>query len=156
MATKPEHVGLVPDPDFCIVLFDHGFPQKTKFYWTTNGLITAKQEEMWVLLTAEELEANGLAPGDKKVFAAPICEEFMRLTPMQYFVGWARFGFIFIDVSKTTFEHNPAEGNKPASVAIAYNRIKEADAMSAPNCWAKGFCFLLLKGWMKFNAPKKD
>lgn len=154
MSTRPEHAGLVPDPDFCIVLFDHGFPQKTKFYWTASGILTAKQEEVWVLLSADELEAHGLEPGKGKVFAAPICEEFMRLTPLQYYVGFARFGYIFIDITKTTMEKEAiVEGKAHQAVGVSFFRIKEADAATAANCWAKGFCYLLIKKMMQISKP---
>ncbi len=172
MSTNAEHTRLVPDPDFCVVLFQHGFPQKTRFYWATSGILNAKQEDIWVLLTIDELEANGLAPGMGNCFAAPVAEEFMCVVPMQYFVTFARFGYIFVDITKTTIskeepmpeivkvpnmaEDTEALKKKVVGVGISFFRIKEADSNTAANCYAKALCYLLIKKMMSFKAPKEN
>lgn len=153
--TNREQLGLVPDPDFCVVLAEHKFPQKTKFYWAASPLITENQEDIWFLLTADELDAANLSPGNGLCFAAPVSEDFMRLCPPQYFVTFARFGFIFVDIIKTTITKEEAEGEKPAAIGISFFRVKEADANTAANCWAKGLLYLLLKQIMAFSAPKE-
>lgn len=148
--TAAEHLGLVPDPDYCVLLREHGFPQDTKFFWATSGIVNIKQEDIWLLLSKDELEANGLEPGAGQCFAAPVCEEFMKFTPLQYFVTFARFGYIFVDIVKTTTTTEKT-GEKSENTAVAFYRIKEADSQTAANCWAKGFCYLLLKKMMSFK-----
>ena len=150
--TNIEHLGLVPDPDFCVVLKEHNFPQTTRFFWVTSGILTAKQEEVWVLATADDLEIHGLKPGDRECFAAPVVEEFMKVTPPSHYVMHTRFGYIFVDLTRTKFSENTLDKTK--NVSIAFFRIKEVDDARAVNCFAKGICYLLMKKEMAFKAPE--
>lgn len=153
--TNANQLGLVPDPDFCTILAEYNFPQATKFYWATSRILTKQGDEVWVLLTADELAENGLKPGQAQCYAAPVCEEFMRVTPLQHYVMFAKFGYIFVDLMQTMLKSKDVEGTAPKEFAMTFHRIKEADAQTAANCWAKGFCYLLLNKKLGFKKREE-
>lgn len=149
--TDRESLGLVPDPDFCVVLFQYGFPQeRARFYWVTSGIVSVKGEEVWILVSYDELDSHNLEPG-KGCFAAPTCEHFMSVVPQRYAVIFAKTGFAFVDLLRTKF--STVEGGEQK---MNMCQIKEGAAKTAANSWAQGTCFLLIKGFLKLGDPPKQ
>lgn len=148
--TERETLGLVPDPDFCVVLRDQGFPQeKARFYWVTSGVLSLKGEDVWALLSADELDAHGLTPG-VYCFAAPTVEHFMKTVPPRFAVIFAKTAFVFVDLLRTKF------GGEGESAKMNLCQIKEGAALTAANSWAQGTCYLLFKGHIKLGEKPKQ
>jgi hypothetical protein len=82
----------------------------------------------------------------------------MRQCPHQYFVAFTRLGFIFVDLLKSTIVkgQDMMAGEKPVqAVSVTFFRIKDADAATAANCYAKGICYLLIHKQMAFPDKLK-
>lgn len=136
--------GIVPDFDFCCLLREFGMPQKTALYWHSMRLVVHDKKRKFL---------SNISEG--ALCAAPFAEDLMRALPPQFTAIRSENIYFFIDLMASTVKPMPQEEgsaiNGAASVGIVVQRIREADAPTLTNCFAKGLLYLLAKGVLKFK-----
>lgn len=138
---------LVPQPEFCQVLKELGFPQnKSALYWVDMGMTTAENKKIYTLKIAEAL-------GDTKInwiTAAPTAEELSMQLPSRFFTMRTPWGFTLVDALGTDFKVVEKDSGPVAkAAAVTFKKINETDAVSEADCLAKGIIHLLAIGELK-------